>query len=101
MLERYGKLNKSQLARDAKTAVGNIQRIMDRNTNVGVDVIAKVATGFDLLPWQLLFPGLDPKNPPVLCITAAEKQLYSRFQVAAEQVAEYKIHKTLSTRQAE
>lgn len=89
MLDRYGKLNKSQLSKDADMAIANVQRILDRNTSIGVDVIAKVAAAFDLLPWQMLFPNLDPKNPPVLCITAAERQLYSRFQIAAEEVAQY------------
>lgn len=89
MLDRYGKINKSQLAKDACTPIANVQRILDRNTSVGLNVVAKIAAAFDLLPWQMLFPDLDPKNPPVLCITAAERQLYSRFQIAAEQVAQY------------
>lgn len=91
MRHHYGRENKSRLAREAKTALGNVQRCLDRSTSVGIDVVAQIAAAFDLMPWQLLFPELDPKNPPVLCITASEKQLYSKFRIAAEELAEYKL----------
>lgn len=91
MRHHYGRENKSRLATDANTAIGNIQRIMDTNTSVGVDLVALVAKAFDLQVWQLMFPDLDPRNPPVLCITASEKNLYSRFQVAAEELAQYNV----------
>lgn len=93
MKYHYGKVNMSRLARDAKTAIANIQRCLDTTTSVGIDVIAQVASAFDLQPWQIIFPELDPNNPPILCITASEKQLYAKFQIAAQEVAQYQIAK--------
>ena len=86
MIDRYGKINMQRLAQAAGVGIASIQRMRDENTS-------KVAGAFDLLPWQLLFPNLNPKNPPVLCITEEERALYARLQVAAESVATYKIPK--------
>lgn len=93
MIDRYGKINMQRLAQAAGVGIASIQRMRDENTSIGIDIVAKVAGAFDLLPWQLLFPNLNPKNPPVLCITEEERALYARLQVAAESVATYKIPK--------
>ena len=49
-------------------------------------MLAKV---FDVLPWQLLIPGLDPQNPQVLrSMNPAEEALYSRMRDLAKQINE-------------
>lgn len=45
-----------------------------------IDVIAAIAARFDLLPWQLLVPGLDPGNPPVTRMSQQERELYENFK---------------------
>jgi len=45
-----------------------------------IDVIAAIAARFDLMAWQLLVPGLDPGNPPVMRLSDAERRLYDEFQ---------------------
>jgi len=94
MNDRYGKVNMQRLSKEAGVGIASIQRMRDENTSIGIDIVAKVAAAFDLMPWQILFPGLDPKNPPVLCITEEERGLYNRLRVAAEAVATYNITPT-------
>ena len=49
-------------------------------TMATVDTLAKV---FHVEPWQLLVPGLDPKNLPVLQpLTEQERALYQRLKEA-------------------
>ena len=91
MIDRYGKENMLRLSKDAGIAIGSVQRMRDENTSIGINIVAKVANAFGLQPWQLLFPELDPKNPPALCITEAERKLYSRFALAAQDVATYNV----------
>ncbi|MGL5005267.1 MAG: hypothetical protein ACRDAM_20175 [Casimicrobium sp.] len=91
MRQRYGKENMLRLSKEAGVAIASIQRMRDENTSIGIDIVAKVANVFDLLPWQLLFPNLDPKNPPVLGITEAEKRLYSSLRIAAQEIAVYQV----------
>lgn len=93
MLDRYGKINMQRLSKEAGVGIASIQRMRDENTSIGIDIVAKVASAFDLLPWQLLFPSLDPKNPPVLCITNEERNLYNRLRIAAQEVATYQLPK--------
>lgn len=60
-----------------------VGRILDRSVSVTVDHIAELAAIFHLQPWQLLLPGLDPKNPQIVpAITAAEKELYDSIKSA-------------------
>lgn len=66
---------------------GTLDRIRRAAVSVGVDELQKLATAFDLQPWQLLVDGLDPNNPPVLAQQSAkERELYTRLRNAAEAV---------------
>jgi hypothetical protein len=47
-----------------KVPRGNLQRIRDGNQRVAFENILKLAAAFKIEPWQLLFDGLDPNNPP-------------------------------------
>jgi hypothetical protein len=64
MEDRWGRLNKLRLAEEAGIGVSSAQRLLEAETKIGVDIIAKVARVFDLEAWQLMHPGLDPLNPP-------------------------------------
>lgn len=45
-----------------------------------LDALAAIAGAYDLMPWQLLVPGLDPGNPPYLALSDAERALYADFR---------------------
>lgn len=61
-----GRINKNRLAGDTDIKLGGAQRVLSGTTNVGIDLVQKVARSYRLAPWQLLVPGLDPANPPEL-----------------------------------
>lgn len=35
---------------------------------------------FDLHGWQMLIPELDPRNPPVVIMSVAERDFYRRLE---------------------
>lgn len=86
MRKHYGGENLSRLSRECDVGLGTATRIKQRQTSVGLDILAKIAERFDLQPWQLLVPGFDPDNPPTLVpVTAAERQLYERLSAALKE----------------
>lgn len=94
MTHHYGKEHLSNLAKKAKIGLATIGRIKKQETSVGVEVIDKIARAYDLQAWQLLTPGFDPANPPVLRpLSAAEVRLYERLRLAAEEIAAYNVTK--------
>ena len=87
MEHHWGKENLTRLAREAKTGPGTATRIKDMQTSVGLDVVDRMAEVFDLEMWQMLTPGLDPKNPPAAQpISQAERQLYERLIASIKQI---------------
>jgi len=48
--------------------------------------IEDVAKLLGLQPWQLLVPGLDPTNPPVVTMTETERALYARLREGIAQL---------------
>jgi transcriptional regulator with XRE-family HTH domain len=92
MTHHYGKEHLSKLAKKAGVAVATVSRIKEQQTSVGVKLVESIARAYDLQAWQLLTPGFDPSNPPVLRpVSAAEAKLYERLQIAAEELARYKL----------
>lgn len=87
MRHHFGKENLSELARRAKVGLATCDRIKKQKTSVGVDVLEGVAAAFDLQPWHLLTPDLDPANPPVIWMTTTEYDLYQKLRVSAQQLA--------------
>lgn len=78
----------SALARRSKVPQRTIGRIVNKEVTASLDVLEALAKPFDLQPWQLLVPGIDPKNPPVLRFaSAAEEALYKRIVAAATELA--------------
>lgn len=61
---------------------GTIQRALGRSkdlTAVGIDTLEALARAYGLQAWELLLPGLDPRNPPIV-ITPAAQLLSARFK---------------------
>jgi hypothetical protein len=80
MCKHWGGENLTRLAREAECGPGTASRIKAQETSVGIDVLTKLAGPFDLQPWQLLVPGLDPEHPPTLKpVTDEERQLFERL----------------------
>ena len=99
--ERILALNLAQLmahSADLKSeakiaAAAKISKISQRTVNrarngaqVRLESLAGLAEAFGLAPWQLLVPGLDPANPPILAMSTEEKALYKRLQEAARAI---------------
>lgn len=60
MIHRLGKVNMLRTAHLCGVGLGSIQRAMEANTAVGLEVIEKLAVGLGVEPWQMIAPGLDP-----------------------------------------
>ena len=88
MLKEWGEENLNRLARSCKIGAGTAARIKEQKTSVGLETLEKIADHFHLAPWQLLVPGLDPENPPVIHqSTGLERKLYDRIMLAAKEIA--------------
>lgn len=60
---------------------GSVSRILRGAQSPTEDMIAALAAAAGLHAWQLLVPGLDPRNPPVLReIGNGERELYERLE---------------------
>lgn len=76
---------------DAGCRVGKstIDRALRGETNLTIDYLEAIAGLYGLDAWQLMTPGLSPKNPPVLrSIGETEDKLYMRIADLAKQIAE-------------
>ena len=88
MAKHYGEENLSRLARECSIGLGTAARIKKQKTSVGIDILNLIALRFNLAPWQLLVPGLDPNNPPALQpVSDKERLLYERIMSAAKIIA--------------
>ena len=45
---------------------GTAQRILNENTNIGFDILERLAKALGVQPWQLLVSDLDPQQMPTL-----------------------------------
>ena len=68
-----------------------IRRILIGETSPTEQMLAKIAGAMGLEPWQLMVPGLNVRNPPVLREACeAERHLYERINKAIEELGELK-----------
>lgn len=75
-----------KLARKAKLGIGTIARVRNSDAAANLDTLDKLASCFDLQPWQMLVPGLDPKHLPVLrSLSPAEAELFERLRTVIRQ----------------
>ena len=67
------------LAIDQKT----VGRVLKASHAVQLDTVQALAAAFGVEPYQLLIPGLDPKNPQILrALSKAEENLYKALEAA-------------------
>lgn len=88
---RYGTtvaLEKATEELGCKVGKSTIDRALKHQTTLNLDYIEVIARVFGLDPWQLLTPGLRPKNPPVLRSTGeVEDKLYKKMGELAKEIA--------------
>lgn len=79
----------TQVGLEAASGVSNstISRYLRQEVAAKIDDIHRLAVAYGLHGWQLLFPNLDPANPPVVPYTAAEQELYKVLKAGAEVIA--------------
>lgn len=89
LMRQYADLNSSpKLEAKSHVKLATINRIRRCETGATLDTLDALAGAFDLQPWQLLVPDMQPDNPPVLtAVSDAEKALYERLAKAAQDVA--------------
>lgn len=84
LMSHYPSLSsEAKIAKSGKLS----QRTVNRARNgrqVKLESLKGLADAFEMAPWQLLVPGLDPANPPILALTDEEKALYKRLADAAK-----------------
>jgi len=86
MREKYGRENITRLSKEAQVGPATIHRIKTAETSVGLEVLDRIAAVFELEPWHLLVPSFDPKNPPVVSLSRAEREFYERMKDAANKL---------------
>lgn len=68
-----------------------ISRIKRGEVSPTLESVDALARAFRLDSWQLLIPGLEPSNPPVLRVAGKEeKELYDRILSAAKELSKIK-----------
>lgn len=68
-----------KVAKAAGVDQTTVNRMIRKTHSSTLDKIAKVAAVFDLQAWQLLVPGLDPTNPPVV-VSRLESEFFARLR---------------------
>lgn len=79
-MEKKGEPNQSELARASGANQRTVGRILAHEQSPTVEMLETIARAFGLHAWQLLIPGLDPANPPVVVMSEAERQFYRRLE---------------------
>lgn len=64
IVHRYGEMNQGAFIRDSKIANGNVTRLLGGETSVGLDLLDRLAKFFNIQPWALLVPNLNPSDLP-------------------------------------
>lgn len=60
-----------------------VGRILKAEHRVQIDTLQALAAAFELETYQLLIPGLDPKNPQILrALSPEEENLYRALELA-------------------
>lgn len=84
-----------KLAKKTKLGTGTISRLRNGSVNANLETLEAIAKAFDVEPWQLLVPVMDPNNPPVLQTAGdSERELYRQFKTIAKQVASIESEKS-------
>lgn len=86
MASGRGPRSQNGLREKAGVAQATIGRILSaRGENARIETVERLARAYGLEGWQLMIPGMDPANPPVLQpITKEERALYDRLKAVAK-----------------
>lgn len=79
MVKKDGEPNQSTLARVSGADQRTVGRILARELSPTVEMLETIARAFDLHAWQMLISELDPRNPPVVVMSQAERDFYRRL----------------------
>ena len=80
-LKTHHHLTNLKMAKRCHVSEGTINRAMSGEVGVASDVLATIAAGLGLEPWQIMVQNLDPANPPLIAkITPEEQALYDRLK---------------------
>ena len=72
-----------------KVGKSTIDRALKGQTTLNLDYVEAIAKVYGLDAWQILTPGLVPKNPPVLrSVGEVEDKLYKKIGELAKQIAD-------------
>lgn len=75
-----------KLGKKTKLGVSAISRLLNGH-NATLETLDRIAEAFHVQTWQLLMPGLDPKNLPVVQpVSEKERALYERFKEVAKEL---------------
>lgn len=79
-----------KIAKAGGPSNGTLDRIRRKAAGCSIDQLAALAAVFDLHPWQLLVPNLEPNNAPILVGAGgdAERQLWSKFNSLVSEIAD-------------
>lgn len=70
----------AQVAAKSGCSQTTVGRILNKQMDPTTEMLEKLAGAFGLSAWQLLVPGLEPSNPPVLVpLSGKEKAFYDRL----------------------
>jgi transcriptional regulator with XRE-family HTH domain len=85
---KHGPRTQSALHRKSKVAQATIGRILrDSGENARIETDEALAKAYGLDAWQLMVPGMDPANPPVLRSASKEEaELYDRLRDAGLEI---------------
>ena len=80
------KLNSNpKLSKRSGVGIATLSRILNMSSAATLDTVTRLASAFEMTPWQMLVPGLDPSNPQILRSTSpAEEALYSKLREVVE-----------------
>ena len=70
---------------------GTVYRTRKGSHAIKIDNLQAIADAFGLKAWQLLIPGLEPDNPPMIkSISPTEAKLYEDLQKLAAKITQAK-----------
>lgn len=83
-----------KVAAASKVAQSSVGRILRGEQSPTLDMVHALAAAFDLEPWQMLVPDLEPGNPPITKqIDDRQRELWQQFKVAAQKLASYELER--------
>jgi len=89
MRAKAGPKSQMGLGKKSSVAQATIGRILSQGgENARIETVAKLAKAYGLEAWQLMVPGMDPVNPPVLqAASKEERELYDRLRQTMRDLA--------------